>query len=192
MQMDHQRDILARVSHGDRAAFGELVQAYQSYAYRLAVRILCDETEAEDVVQETFVRVWRSIDRYNPEFLFTTWLYRIVTNLCLDHLRTRRRNGAVSDRQKSNADAAPDPPSAVDVEKAVSTADLIRIIKTIARDLPETQRLVFTLRDLQDLSIREVQQITGLSEASIKTNLHYARRTLRARMGAEFAIRGMP
>ncbi len=75
-----------------------------------------------------------------------------------------------------------DPPCDVDIEHAVSTADLIRIIKAIAQDLPDTQRLVFTLRDLQDLSIDEVRQITGLSRASIKTNLHYARRSLRARM----------
>jgi RNA polymerase sigma-70 factor (ECF subfamily) len=192
MQMDNNDDILARASNGERGAFDELVRTYQSYAYRLAVRILCNETEAEDVVQEAFVRVWRNFDRYDPRVLFTTWLYRIVTNLCLDHLRAMKRHGLVPHRHTSPVDASPDPPSAVDIEKAVSTADLIRIVRTIAGDLPETQRLVFTLRDLQDLSIAEVRQITGLSEASIKTNLHYARRTLRERMACEYDAKGKP
>jgi RNA polymerase sigma-70 factor (ECF subfamily) len=192
MQMEKNQDILARVSRGDMTAFGELVRTYQSYAYRLAVRILCSETEAEDVVQEAFVRVWRNLDRYNPEVLFTTWLYRIVTNLCLDRLRAMKRHGVILNRRTSAVDANPDPPSAVDIEKAVSTSDLIRLIRTMAGDLPETQRLVFTLRDLQDLSIDEVRQITGLSEASIKTNLHYARRTLRERMKCEYGVEGNP
>jgi RNA polymerase sigma-70 factor (ECF subfamily) len=186
--MDEKVDILARACNREMAAFEELVRTYQPFAYRLAVRILCSETEAEDVAQEAFVRVWRNIERYDPSVLFTTWLYRIVTNLCLDTLRTRKRQRRGHDRLSSDTD----PPSGEDIEAAASTADLVRIIRSIAGDLPETQRLVFTLRDLQDLSIGEVREITGLSEASIKTNLHYARRTLRGRMEIEYGVRGRP
>ena len=186
--MDEKTDILARARNRETAAFGELVRTYQPFAYRLAVRILLSETEAEDVTQEAFVRVWRNIERYDPSVLFTTWLYRIVTNLCLDTLRARKRQGRWHDRRPSDDD----PPSGVDIEAATSTADLVRIIRSIAGDLPETQRLVFTLRDLQDLSIGEVREITGLSEASIKTNLHYARQALRERMETEYGVRGKP
>lgn len=192
MQMEENGNLLARVRTGDMAGFGELVRMHQPYAFRLAVRILCSEDEAEDVVQEAFVRVWRNIDRYDPSVRFTTWLYRIVTNLCLDHLRGRKRHRALGDRGKSDDDPPADHPCGEDIEHAASTADLVRIVRAIAGDLPETQRLVFTLRDLQDLSIDEVRQITGLSEASIKTNLHYARRALRARMESEYGERGNP
>jgi len=188
--MEDRHDILTRVRTGDMSSFAELVRTYQPYTYRLAVRLLCNETEAEDVVQETFVRVWRSIDRYDPGVRFTTWLYRIVTNLCLDLMRAKKRRGLIRNRQGSETNAENDPPSAVDIEQAVSTADLTRIIRTLAGNLPETQRLVFTLRDLQDLSVDEVSKITGLSGASVKTNLHYARRTLRERMELEYHVRG--
>jgi RNA polymerase sigma-70 factor (ECF subfamily) len=192
MQMEDRPDILARVRTGDTGAFEDLVRTYQNYAYQLAVRMLFSETEAQDVVQEAFVRVWRSINRYDPSVRFTTWLYRIVTNLCLDQIRAEKRRNVFRKQREAQSEAGSDPPAAVDIEKAVSTADLMRIVRTLAGDLPETQRLVFTLRDLQDLSINEVSRITGLSEASIKTNLHYARRTLRERMEVEYGVRGKP
>lgn len=185
-QMDEKADILARARNRELAAFEELVRTYQPFAYRLAVRLLCSETDAEDVTQEAFVRVWRNIERYDPSVLFTTWLYRIVTNLCLDHLRARKRQWGAHGQTLPEGD----PPSGEDIEAATSTADLVGILRLIAGDLPETQRLVFALRDLQDLSIAEVREITGLSEASIKTNLHYARRTLRRRMETEYGVRG--
>lgn len=189
MQMDDNENLPARVRAGDMAAFEELVRIHQPFAYRLAVRILCNEDDAEDAIQEAFVRVWRNIDRYDPAVRLTTWLYRIVTNLCLDRLRKRKRerNSTESPGREGGGQACD-----LDIEYAASTADLVRIVRAIAGDLPETQRLVFTLRDLQDLSIEEVRQITGLSEASIKTNLHYARRALRARMETEYGERGIP
>ncbi len=190
LQMDEYRDLLDRVGKGDMAAFEQLVGMHQPFAYRLAVRLLCSEAEAEDAVQEAFVRVWRNIRRYDPAVLFTTWLYRIVTNLCLDQLRRRKRQRAFVNSGPSDVGAGADPPGDLNIEDAVSTADLVRIVKAIAGSLPETQRLVFLLRDVQDLSIQEVRQITGLSEASIKTNLHYARRAVRERMGSEYGIRG--
>ncbi len=190
--MDENDNFLARARTGDIAAFEELVRTYQPYAYRLAVRILCAESEAEDAVQDAFVRIWRNIESYDPSVLFTTWMYRIVTNLCIDQLRKRKRHRSYEDRSQGGPDARGDPPCKEDIEHAATTADLARIIRLLAGDLPETQRLVFTLRDLQDLSIDEVRQITGLSEASVKTNLHYARRALRSRMQSEYGERGTP
>lgn len=189
MQMGQSDNLPARVRAGDMAAFGDLVRIHQPFAFRLAVRLLCSEDDAEDAVQEAFVRVWRNIDRYDPAARFTTWLYRIVTNLCLDRLRKRKRERHVSDSPGTEGEGQA---CDLDIEHAASTADLVRIIRRIAGDLPETQRLVFTLRDLHDLSIEEVRRITGLSEASIKTNLHYARRALRTRMEAEYGERGNP
>jgi RNA polymerase sigma-70 factor (ECF subfamily) len=115
-----------------------------------------------------------------------------VTNLCLDQIRAKKRRGVFGTAPALQSDAGSDPPAAEDIEKAVSTADLIRIVRRLAGDIPARQRMVFTLRDLQDLSIDEVRQITGLSEASIKTNLHYARRALRERMECEYGVRGKP
>jgi DNA-directed RNA polymerase specialized sigma24 family protein len=100
------QDIINRSRAGDQAAFATLVRGYYPVAYALAVRILCDEMEAEDVAQEAFIRVWRNLDRFDPETRFTTWLYRIVTNLSLDRIRSRRRRGdRIADHRED------DPPS---------------------------------------------------------------------------------
>jgi len=175
---------------GNPAAFEELVRQYQPYAYSLAVRMLCDEQEAEDAVQEAFINVWRSIDRYDPSVRFTTWLYRIVTNLCLDHLRARRRRNWISFSRTGNEEGAAEIRADGSPSDLASTEDLISIIRTLSSGLPETQQTVFVLRDLQDLSIREVCSITGLSEGSVKTNLHYARRKIRDHLVHEYGVKG--
>jgi RNA polymerase sigma-70 factor (ECF subfamily) len=179
-------ETLERIRSGDTMAFAALVRDYQACAYALAARLLWREDEAEDVVQEAFVRVWQNIHRYDPSVRFTTWLYRIVTNLCIDHLRARKRR---IPNWSTNTDDEPESAGPDPLEQA-SRGDLLAIIKSLAEQLPSTQRLVFLLRDLQDLSIDEVAQITGLSEASIKTNLHYARRRLRDQLSREYGIEG--
>lgn len=84
-------DIILKAKKGDLGAFDRLVRQYQSFVFSLAVRFLCDDDEAQDIVQESFVRVWKHFDRYDPAQKFTTWLYKIATNLCLDRLRAVKR-----------------------------------------------------------------------------------------------------
>jgi len=183
-------DIFHRIRAGDMAAFEELVRHYQPYAYSLAVRLLCNEAEAEDAVQETFVRVWRNIGRYDPSIQFSTWLYRIVTNLCLDQLRARRRRNWISFPKENEDGQAIEMRADVDLDELVSTENLVSIIYSLSGGLPETQRLIFVLRDLQDLSIQEVCNVTGLSEGSVKTNLHYARRKIREHLMQDYDVKG--
>ena len=88
---DSTYETIIRCKSGDMSAFQSLVEEYQIYAYKLAFRLLCSEDEAKDVVQESFIRVWRHIQKYDLRSKFTTWLYKIVTNLCYDHLKARNR-----------------------------------------------------------------------------------------------------
>jgi RNA polymerase sigma-70 factor (ECF subfamily) len=178
------------IRSGDTAAFEELVRQNQPYAYSLAVRMLGNEQEAEDAVQEAFIRVWRSIDRYDPRVRFTTWLYRIVTNHCLDHLRSRRRRNWVPISDDGDERNDVELQAGCDPSVQSSGEDLFSIIRKLADVLPETQRTVFVLRDLQDLSIQEVCSITGLSQGSVKTNLHYARRKLREHLIHDYGVKG--
>lgn len=190
IQMTSARDIFQRIQTGDMSAFEELVHQYQSRAYGLAVRLLCNESEAEDAVQETFVRIWQHIGRYDSSLQFSTWLYRIVTNLCLDKLRSRKRRSWTSFTKGDEDSEVMDVPSKVNLEERISAEDLITIVRSLSGALPDTQRLVFVLRDLQDLSIEEVCGVTGLSEGSVKTNLHYARRKIRERLVKEYDVKG--
>jgi RNA polymerase sigma-70 factor, ECF subfamily len=171
-------EVVTRSQCRDLAAFELLVRKYQPYAFSLAMKFLCDEAEASDVVQDSFLRVWNNIDRYDPRQKFTTWLYKIVTNRCVDRFRSLKR----SRRSFFSRDRDPvmeDLPDERDWERIRSYEQLAEIIQALSNRLSRTQRLVFTLRDLQDLTVDEVVEITGLSIGSVKTNLHYARKSIR-------------
>jgi RNA polymerase sigma-70 factor (ECF subfamily) len=177
-QVDVGDDVVSRSQCRDLAAFEQLVRTYQPYAFSLAMKFLCAEAEASDVVQESFLRVWKNIDRYDPNQRFTTWIYKIVANLCVDRLRAlkRHRNIFLSRERDPMMEDLPDER---DWGTLQSHEQLAGIVRTLSKQLSRTQRLVFTLRDLQDLSVEEVVLITGLSVGSVKTNLHYARKSIR-------------
>jgi RNA polymerase sigma-70 factor (ECF subfamily) len=190
LQEETIQDIIRRSTGRDLIAFEHLVKHFQSYAFALAVRLLCNESEANDAVQEAFVRVWKHIDRYDEKQKFTTWLYRIVTNLCLDHLRAVKRSRALF----SSVEDEYENPTLLDntnMESLSSNRDLADVIKRLTLCLSARQKLVFTLRDLQDLSVEEVTEITGMSVSSVKTNLHYARKRIRELLAKQYNVRSL-
>lgn len=171
-------DVVSRSQCRDLTAFELLVRKYQPYAFSLAMKFLCDEAEASDVVQESFLRVWNNIDRYDPNQKFTTWLYKIVSNLCVDRFRSLKRSRSIF-LSRDRDPVMEDLPDERDWETLRSHQQLADIIRTLSKRLSRTQKLVFTLRDLQDLTVEEVVEITGLPTGSVKTNLHYARKSIR-------------
>ena len=173
-----EEDVVTRSQCRDLAAFEQLVRKYQPYAFSLAMKFLCDEAEASDVVQDSFLRVWKNIDRYDPKQKFTTWLYKIVVNLCVDRFRALKRSRSIF-LSRDRDPAMEDLPDEHDWETLRSYEQLADVIRTLSGRLSPKQRMVFTLRDLQDLTVEEVVEITGLSTGSVKTNLHYARKSIR-------------
>jgi RNA polymerase sigma-70 factor (ECF subfamily) len=173
------REILTRCIEGDGEAFRLLVERHQSYGYALAYRLLWNEEDARDIVQEAFVRVWQHLSRFNPEHRFTTWFYRIVTNLCYDRMRAKRRSRALARA------SAREVPMASDVEEAYDHRTLAARIRRLAEDLKPRQRSVFILRDLQNLSVEETARVLGISKGAVKSNLYHARRNVRKRLEEE-------
>jgi RNA polymerase sigma-70 factor (ECF subfamily) len=175
------QELAVAAAAGDPDAFRKLVPASQGLAWALAVRMLGDEEEARDVVQEAFIRVWRHLPRFRPETRFTTWFYRIVSNLALDRLRARRRRSRilVSAPEKVLLGIA-DPSGGTGPGEEPLSDRLSGLIGL----LPPVQRLVYVLRDLHELTVREVTRVTGLPEHSVKTNLFHARRRLRQELEA--------
>ena len=173
-----EEDVITRSQCRDLAAFEQLVRKYQPYAFSLAMKFLCDEAEASDVVQDSFLRVWKNIDRYDPKQKFTTWLYKIVINLCVDRFRALKRSRSIF-LSRDRDPVMEDLPDERDWETMRSHEQLADVIRTLSGRLSPKQRMVFTLRDLQDLTVEEVVEITGLSTGSVKTNLHYARKSIR-------------
>jgi RNA polymerase sigma-70 factor, ECF subfamily len=174
-------EIIDRCNHGDLSAYRAIVEEYQGYAYAVAFRVICDEEDAKDIVQETFIRVWNNLNRYDPKVKFTTWLYTIVTNLCYDKLRSRKRKQTVL---MNEADISMIASTEINEnpEKLLTNNELAPIIETLTEELPPKQKMIFVLRDLQGLHIQEVCEILHLSKSSVKTNLVYARKYLRQKL----------
>jgi len=173
-------NILQRCKSGDTSAFKEIIRKYQKYAYVLAFKNLTNEEEAKDVVQETFIRVWKHIKLFNNQVKFTTWLYKIVINLCYDRLKTIRRREKVITNKIDNQEILFNQEN--NPEEIMSNQQLSEMIQGLAENLSYKQRIVFILRDLQELSIKEIAEVLNMSANSVKTNLVYARKNIRQKL----------
>ncbi len=179
-------EIVERAKKGDREAFGVLVHRYQGRAYRLALRILRDEEQARDAVQDSFLKAYRSIDRFEGRSSFYTWLYRLVMNRCIDQ---KRRDKSKSDRHVEwdeersqgafeGAGMGAAPPSGPDDE-----LDRVQLRKRMAeaiRGLPDEARRTFELREVDGLDYAEIAAALRIPKGTVMSRLHYARRRLRA------------
>jgi RNA polymerase sigma-70 factor (ECF subfamily) len=156
----------------DPEAFGLLVNQTRNDAFITALRIAGNREDANDIVQEAYIRLWYSIHRYNPSLPFHAWFRQIVRNLAVDCLRRKKRT-----HLPLNEDINPS-----DTENPASIMEHNQLTDAIRKwipTLPRTQQKVFIMRDIENLSIKEVQAESGLSVPNIKTNLHIARKKLR-------------
>ena len=173
-----ERDIITRCQQGDKDAFRWVVQTHQRMLFSLALKMLCDEEEAKDAIQETFIRVWQNIRDYDPRRTFTTWLYTIASRLCLDRLKRKKRLVAMPDDEQVFRNYAADS----DSQRTLENSEWVSIVRLMAEELSTKQKLVFTLSQLEGLSSEEVQEITGFDARQVKSNLYAAKQTIRKRL----------
>jgi RNA polymerase sigma-70 factor (ECF subfamily) len=181
-------EILKKCREGDESAYRELIQRYQRQVYSIALRMVRQAQDAEDLTQETFVRMFRAIDRYDPERPFGAWLFTIASRLCIDHIRRRRMKtvsihwrepGSEEERTIDLEDHGPRPEElAVQAEEEQHTRALID-------SLPPHYRIVVMLRHQQDLSYEEIAQILDLSLGTVKARIHRARALLARAIAGE-------
>ncbi len=171
-------DIVVRCQQGEKAAFRGVVQTYQRMVFSLSLKLLCDEEEARDMVQETFIRVWQRMGEYDTQKNFTTWIYTIATRLCLDRLKRMQQVVSMPDDELVFRRYASD----TDTHRALENKEWVSIVRMLAEGLGEKQRMVFTLCHLEGLSSSEVEEITGLDAKQVKSNLYVARQTIRERL----------
>jgi RNA polymerase sigma-70 factor (ECF subfamily) len=181
--MDHQtvKLLIIHSIHGDTASFRKLVELHQPYAYAAAFRLLCNDYEAEEIVQEAFIRVWKHLKDFKQDMRFGTWLYKIVVNLCYDRIKANkaRNNRVHCDLENS---IILNQASSENIENNLINHDLARIISFLTGELTPKQKLVFTLTELEDLSVEEITVITGMSPGKIKSNLYCARQTIKDKL----------
>ena len=178
---------------GDRAEFSRLVEAYSANIYRLALRMLNQPQDAEDVLQETFLKAFRHLKNFDGRSKLSTWLFRIATNEALMLLR-RRRPGQVSlDEPVMGDEGDQEPLQIVDwcclPEKEMMSQEARKHLDAAIDQLPHSLRVVFLLRDIEDLSTLETAEVLGLSETAVKTRLSRARMRLRELLSAYFGER---
>lgn len=173
--------LVARARAGEAAAFEALLERHAAQAYGLALRTLGDAREAEDLVQEAFLRAWRGLAGFRAEARFGTWLYRIVVNLCYKRLPGIRASLETSDLEALDFEAGAEPGEAGPApEGTLLGEDLRRHLHAAIDGLPEAYRMLISLRHQQDLPYSEIAAITGLPLGTVKTGLHRARRRLQA------------
>ncbi len=175
------RELVQQAQAGDTEAFSALVVEHQLFAYNLALRVVGNAQEAEDIAQEAFVRAWLALPNFRGQAQFRTWLYRIVTNLCCNRVpRLRRELLAMSE------EAALQIPDETDANPAfsVEAAERRKFLHQQIEALPESYRLVVTLRFQQELSYEEIASVLSLPVGTVKTGLFRARARLRQALRA--------
>ncbi len=184
--------LVARAKQGDMEGFAELVRRRSPGVLAFLRRMLADLEDARGVTQLTFVRVWENLDRYDPSWAFSTWVFRIASNLAIDALRSRRtreRTLAENFRLLRGGKARVEPEGPGGLERA----EIRRIFEVCAAALSEKQRLVFVLREFEERENREIASILDCRESTVRNHLFQARRILRGeirRRYPEFAPAG--
>ena len=180
-------DIMLRVKAGDDSAFDYLVQKYRRAMMSFMFRMTHNAAVAEDLAQEVFLRVYRSRAGYEPSAKFTTWLYRIATNLAVNHARDTRHerpeNMVSLDQPDDETGTSMDvPDSSLSVEQAIVRQERLKAIRSRVQQLPERQRMAVVMHKYQQMDYRQIAEVLKLSESATKSLLYRAYETLREQL----------
>jgi RNA polymerase sigma-70 factor (ECF subfamily) len=183
-----ERSLLRRLRDRDERAFRELVNEHRDRVFNITYRMLGNRAEAEDVAQEVFIAVFKTIDQFREESKFSTWLYRVTVNHCKNRIKyLARRHDRDKDEldetsQQTNGAVTGLPVRAAQPDKALESVQMEKLLQEAIAALDPEQRQVVILRDVEDLSIEEICEITDLPDGTVKSRLHRARLVLRKRM----------
>lgn len=170
-------DLIQKASSGDLAAYQEFIRIYSSRVHAIAYQMVGNSIDAQDIAQEVFVRLYRSLSTYKPRFAFTTWLYRLTVNLSIDYLRkhSRHRNISLTDLpdELRLKDGSPSP------DKILEMNELKGVIHQISEGLTWKQRKVFVLREFQGFSTDEIAKILKCRVSTARVHLSKARKNIK-------------
>ena len=174
------KHILARARRGELDAFEELVRQYEKRVYAVALRSSGSPEDAADITQEVFLRAWRSIESFRGDSGFSTWLFRITMNLCVDHARHKNAQPQTQPLVVGEEDAErPIPDTAPTPEEHLENSELGRELAAALDEVSEEHRRIVLLRDVSGLSYTEIAEVLEISEGTVKSRLSRARIALR-------------
>lgn len=182
-----EHELVRRAAARDVSAVRSIIKLHNQRLYRLARAIVHSNQDAEEVLQETYLRAFAGLDTFRGESSLSTWLSRIAINEALSRLRGARRRQRSAEAFRAQADIIPFPLSANtdDPERNMAQQQLLHLVETITDELPEPFRLVFMARVVEGISVEETAQLLGIQPATVKTRLHRARRLVRERLEAQ-------
>ena len=181
MTREEELAVIRKVQNGDVNAFEDLVAAYEKNVYNLALRMTGSPEDAEDMAQEAFIKAYNSLSSFRGESKFSVWLYRIVSNVCLDFLRKRKKQGTVSlsVEDDEGEEAQLDLPDLSQSPEALLEKKLTReAVQRGLAALPEDARHILLLREIQGLSYEEIGETLGLEAGTVKSRIFRARKRL--------------
>ena len=191
--MVEEKVLLEALKAGDRAEFARLVEIYSPYIYRLALKMLVNPQDAEDILQETFIKAFRYLKGFDGRSSISTWLYRIATNEALMFLRRKHPELVSIDEPIETEEGEQEPLEIVDwcclPEEELMSAEGRAYLDKAMTSLPYNLRIVFLLREIEGLSTQEVAEVLNLSESAVKTRLSRARFHLREDLSAYYKER---
>lgn len=190
MPEGYEEKLIARLKRRDEAAFNELIKLYQGRIFRLVFRMLGDRAEAEDLAQEVFITVFKSIDGFRGESKLSTWLYRVATNHSKNRIKYLQRRARGKNQEFDEiaehdalASATMNPTAPIPrPDHMVEAYEKEKILQDAIAWLDEEHRALIVLRDIENLTYDQIQDITGLAEGTVKSRLHRARHALREKV----------
>ncbi len=181
MTQEQELQLIRRVQAGETEAFEDLVRSHEKTVYNLALRMTGDPQDAEDMAQEAFLKAYRSLGEFRGESKFSVWLYRIVSNVCLDHLRRQSRRPTVSltaEDEEGEQTQWDVPDESLSPERLLEQKLTREAVQKGLNALPEEQRQILLLREIRGLSYEEIGRILDLEPGTVKSRIFRARKRL--------------
>jgi|AGTN01.3.fsa_nt_gi RNA polymerase sigma factor, sigma-70 family len=186
----------------DMNIFKSLVRRYQNRIFNVSVRMLGNVEEAEEVVQDTFLKMHQSLDKFRNQSTFAAWLFRIAYNLCVDAMRSRRRKGItmipITTQSSMNEETETESPyhqikdDRPDPAEKLDNWERTKLVLDSLDQLPENQKSVLVLADMEGFSYQEISEIVGANVGTVRSRVHYGRLKLKELLEPYFASKNMP
>ena len=180
--MEQELALIRAMQRGDQEAFAKVLAAYEKQVYNLCLRMTANHEDAADLTQEAFLKVWRGVGNYKFESSFSTWIFRLTSNVCIDFLRSKKRRPTISLTQEEEQDGAAElevPDAAPLPEEQLLQRERQREIAAAMTQLDEEFRMILTLRVLEDLSYEQIAEVMDLKVGTVKSRLARARTKLK-------------
>lgn len=176
------RDLVESARAGDLPAFETLVRRKTSKVYSVCYRVIGNAEDAKDISQLVFVKLWENLDKYDPAFTFDTWLYRMVTNVAIDFLRSRQSREAAVHSSLRLVKTVTAEEQTVSLERK----EIEKVFEEVTRDLSEKQKVIFVMREIEDIPSSEISKILGCRESTVRNHLFNARKVMQKALRARY------